>query len=152
MEPDEQRKMTGTTLSGLTRISTEFGRHDETMNDVSEIEAAIEEIRSDFIRKLIGYSRRLQHLLEADDTNARTDRVEEATFIAHRIAGVAGTFGYPRLGDLARNTERALTTPGFTGVEDRGGIDNANAIQALVAEISQVCTKYSANTSRAVSL
>ncbi|GGL70995.1 Hpt domain-containing protein [Wenxinia marina] len=50
---------------------------------------------------------------------AREDRHHQARRIAHRLAGVSGTLGFPALGNLAADVDdaigRALAVPGDAG-------------------------------------
>lgn len=68
------------------------------MNDV---EARMSALRQRFAASANGQEIALRTAIDADDSEA-------AIRIAHHLAGAAGIFGYPALGELARRYEAAL--------------------------------------------
>lgn len=98
--------------------------------DLAGVEAAINEVRFDFIRRLEGYVEQLDGILEASiAAGAPAAGIEEAAHISHRIAGVASIFGYTELGRVAQFTETAISA--FFSNEE-GAMD----IVALTEKIS----------------
>ncbi|MBV7407486.1 response regulator [Maritimibacter sp. DP1N21-5] len=73
------------------------------------LEAAVNKSRGQFVAKLAEYHVKLAQVAKADADQQQSDAsIEEAMFIAHRIAGVGKTLGFPELGAVARQTEAAL--------------------------------------------
>ncbi|OIP86914.1 MAG: hypothetical protein AUK37_02400 [Rhodobacterales bacterium CG2_30_65_12] len=98
--------------------------------DLAGVEAAINEVRFDFIRRLEGYVEQLDGILEAlIAASAPAAGIEEAAHISHRIAGVASIFGYTELGRIAQYTDTAISA--FLSNEE-GEVD----IVALTEKIS----------------
>lgn len=117
----------------------------------AELEAAISEVRLDFIERLLGYMEQLDLILEAMETQAQEAcDLEQASVISHRIAGVAATFGYPDLGRTAREAEDRVqrfrlgeTGPAMT----RAMVDGLEALSDHCAETIEVFCE-AAETSR----
>jgi HPt (histidine-containing phosphotransfer) domain-containing protein len=70
---------------------------------------AIEALRPRFRAAMTQHLDRLEDVLDAllEGSDPRVG-LQEAKFVAHRVAGTAATFGWAALGDLARETEEAL--------------------------------------------
>lgn len=122
-------------------------------SDMARIDAAIDEIRFDFIRRLEDYVERLEDILEASDPGyAPASGIKEAAHICHRISGVAGTFGYAELGHVAQLTETAATA--LLSCE-AGRVDIAavtDKIRDLADFAADVCVEFSHNGFRARAL
>lgn len=111
------------------------------VSEMTRIDAAINELRFDFIRRLEGYVDRLDGILDAS-IGADGQGIEEAAHISHRIAGVAGTFGYAELGRIAHFTETAITA--FVSC-DAGCPDNTaltEKIGTLADYAADVCGEF----------
>lgn len=79
------------------------------MPDLSSLEAAISGMRGDFISKLEAYLDDLERIAEDLLANRFSDPAfDEAMNIAHRIAGVARTFGFEDLGQCAQSAEAKI--------------------------------------------
>lgn len=102
------------------------------LSNLAEIEAVIEELRGDFLNKLQSYRDSLEKILA---TIGSVSDIDAAISIAHRIGGVAGTFGYTDLGRVAQIAEGRLC-------EMRNQADATAAaphIQVLSYEIATIC-------------
>ncbi len=72
------------------------------------VEAAVRKSRDEFLGRLQDYSAALDCTALKEPAAMPDAKLDEAQFIAHRIAGVGKTFGYAALGDAARATENAI--------------------------------------------
>lgn len=73
------------------------------------LEAAVRNSRAKFVARLAEYHKTLDHTAEVSMGEDRVaSAFDEAMFVAHRIAGVGQTLGFPDLGELARQTETAI--------------------------------------------
>ncbi|HGG63875.1 MAG TPA: hypothetical protein ENK34_04795 [Rhodobacteraceae bacterium] len=78
-------------------------------NAIAGLEAAVRNSRAEFVARLPEYYKTLDHAAEAAmGEGILAPSVDEVMFIAHRIAGVGKTLGFPDLGDSARQTETAI--------------------------------------------
>jgi len=70
---------------------------------------AIEALRPRFRAAMNEHLDNLEDALDAllDGSDIRSG-LQRAIFIAHRVSGTAATFGWPALGEIARETEEAL--------------------------------------------
>lgn len=68
-------------------------------------------IRARFVSELPSRRADLEFLTHGLESSAdRVDRLERARRIAHRLVGVAGTLGFPKLGRVAERAEDDLAT------------------------------------------
>jgi HPt (histidine-containing phosphotransfer) domain-containing protein len=79
------------------------------MSDYHHVLDRLESVRRRFLEMLPA---RVEHLQElsagiADPAQCETS-LTQASFEAHKIAGTAGTLGFPRLGQLAAGAEAAI--------------------------------------------
>jgi HPt (histidine-containing phosphotransfer) domain-containing protein len=81
-------------------------------------------LRAKFIERCVGD----EALLAAADPEAPS---EELRLAIHRLAGAAGVFGQPHIGDLARVLDDQLHESGRMGVADRDAL--VQALRALRA-------------------
>lgn len=109
------------------------------LRNLAEIEQAIDAIRVEFIQKLDGYLERLETILRE---NTLAAEIMTAIFISHRIAGVAGTFGYPELGRVARITESDLNAIRSDEGEVNDVSTGAERVRKLSEEVATVCLDY----------
>lgn len=74
------------------------------------VESAVRRSRVEFLSRLLDYRRKLdcEAFLSASPDNLGKS-LDEAQFVAHRIAGVGKTLGFADLGDHARQAEAAIT-------------------------------------------
>jgi len=73
------------------------------------VEAAVRKGRRDFVCRLMEYRQKLDcDAIRQPGADLPDRSIEEAQFIAHRIAGVGKTLGFADLGDAARQTEAAI--------------------------------------------
>lgn len=74
------------------------------------VEVAVKRSRLEFIARLADYRRKLDcEAIRDADLERLAASLDEAQFVAHRIAGVGETLGFPDLGASARQTEAAIT-------------------------------------------
>lgn len=108
--------------------------------DLAILEAAISGLRNEFIGKLKIYLEDLENIAEDILANGPSPAAfDKAMNIAHKIVGVARTFGFDELGETAQVTEAELLV-----VLDDASAPNANEIAILkiceLAEhISETC-------------
>lgn len=102
------------------------------LSNLAEIEAVIEEIRGDFLKKLHSYRESLEDIL---DSIGSVSDIDAAASIAHRISGVAGTFGYTDLGHVAQIVEGRLCE--LRNQADAAAV--AAHIHLLSYEIAAIC-------------
>ncbi|PIE07078.1 MAG: hypothetical protein CSA74_09235 [Rhodobacterales bacterium] len=74
------------------------------------VEAAVRKSRIEFAGRLQQYREKLDRIRLRGAAVLPDAAMDEAQFIAHRIAGVGKTLGYAALGDAARVTETAILT------------------------------------------
>ena len=74
------------------------------------VEAAVKKSRIEFMARLLEYRRKLDcDAFKAAGPDGPCVSLDEAQFVAHRIAGVGKTRGFADLGDTARQAEAAIT-------------------------------------------
>jgi HPt (histidine-containing phosphotransfer) domain-containing protein len=74
------------------------------------VEAAVKKSRVEFMARLLEYRRKLDcDAFTAAGPDGPGASLDEAQFVAHRIAGVGKTLGFADLGDTARQAEAAIT-------------------------------------------
>ena len=74
------------------------------------VEAAVKKSRIEFLARLLEYRRKLDcDAFRAAHPNELGASLDDAQFVAHRIAGVGKTLGFADLGDIARQAEAAIT-------------------------------------------
>src|SRR5690606_29348025 len=80
------------------------------MNDPQDaLRDAIARLRPRYLQTMAEFKGRLDTAArQAASPAAGARPLEDATFVAHRIAGTAANFGWPELGELAMQTESAL--------------------------------------------
>lgn len=95
---------------------------------------AIEGLRPRFLAAMAEH---LDHMEDAYDVllldNLAQDAMRELAFRAHRVAGIAGTFGWADIGTLARQTEEALNKQLATPDTDKGYI---TAVDTLIEALA----------------
>jgi HPt (histidine-containing phosphotransfer) domain-containing protein len=64
-------------------------------------------LRDRFSMRLSGYQERLNRARASFVHNADPDAILELKRISHELAGAAGVFGFPEIGDAALTLERA---------------------------------------------
>jgi len=74
------------------------------------VEAAVRKSRMEFIGRLLEYREKLDCGAFRVGADLPETSMDDAQFIAHRIAGVGKTLGYADLGEAARQTETAILT------------------------------------------
>jgi len=109
------------------------------LSNLREIANAVEGVRFNFIAKLEGYQERLIAILEKDSLSAEA---EDAIFAAHRIRGVAGTFGYADLGRAAEFAEGAFEFTQENGFAADSLSVAMEKLHMLSGEIARVCSEY----------
>jgi len=73
------------------------------------VEAAVKKSRIEFMARLLEYRRKLDcDTFKTPGPDGLGASLDEAQFIAHRIAGVGKTLGFADLGDTARQAEAAI--------------------------------------------
>jgi HPt (histidine-containing phosphotransfer) domain-containing protein len=80
-----------------------------TQAAANPIHEQLKVVRDRFLVLLAERHSKLQSLrkqLDEDDNNQ--DVLKQVQFIVHKIAGTAGTLGFPTLGELAANTETKI--------------------------------------------
>lgn len=109
-------------------------------NAIAALEPAVHKIRSEFIAKLTEYRRRLDFALDAETDDIERDAyVDDAVFVSHRIAGVARTFGFAELGEVARRTESNLAA-----YRDDQALVELEMVSARIAQLIKAIDKVCA--------
>ena len=93
--------------------------------------AALEALKLRFDDRTLGLLRQIDGALDRSDIDEAL--VMELRNLLHQLAGTAGSFGQPRLGEVARNQEAALLAAFFAGEDVKPVLENAKS--ALKAEI-----------------
>ena len=78
-------------------------------------------LRDRFTTRLSGYRERLSRARASFVSHADPDSVAELKRISHELAGAAGVFGFPEIGDAALVLERAADAVLQDG-EDRAAV------------------------------
>lgn len=74
------------------------------------VESAVRRSRVEFLSRLSDYHRKLDcEAFKTAGSEGLGESLDEAQFVAHRIAGVGKTLGFADLGDHARQAEAAIT-------------------------------------------
>lgn len=93
--------------------------------------AKLQAMRPRFVAQVTERLFRLEDLRDAHEADPGNDAIRaELVQGAHKLAGVAGMFGAADLGDLARETEKAL---GARAVEGLDRLDELLGEMALIA-------------------
>ena len=93
--------------------------------------AALEALKLRFDDRTLGLLRQIDGALDRSDIDETL--IMELRNLLHQLAGTAGSFGQPRLGEVARNQEAALLTAFFAGEDVKPVLENAKS--ALKAEL-----------------
>lgn len=93
--------------------------------------AALEALKLRFDDRTLGLLRQIDGALDRSDIDEAL--IMELRNLLHQLAGTAGSFGQPRLGEVARNQEAALLTAFFAGEDVKPVLENAKS--ALKAEL-----------------
>lgn len=73
------------------------------------VEAAVKKSRIEFLARLLEYRGKLDcEAFKAAGPDGLGPSLDEAQFVAHRIAGVGKTLGFADLGEMARQAEAAI--------------------------------------------
>lgn len=118
----------------------EQGQHSGDVAQVNAaLEAAVAKSRAEFLRRLAEYQGKLGcDSIAAHDAQQQVasfslnTRLDDAQFIAHRIAGLGLTLGFGELGDTARQTEAAI----MAFRKDQ----SADRCQAAFLQIAELCS------------
>ncbi|OSQ46598.1 Hpt domain-containing protein [Marivita geojedonensis] len=77
------------------------------------LNARIAVIRENFLERLVVRSFELEDIVnDIEDSGLTPEAVAQLGHHAHKIAGVAATLGFPRLGSLAAQTDAAIVEGG----------------------------------------
>ena len=111
-----------------------------TSSSSNPVSARLAAIRYTFLSELPDRRDELAQVLDGIDRSAeREDRLTRALRIAHRLAGVSGTLGFPILGRRAMEAQEALqkaiALPKGSGPETRA----LAALSTLLGAMTQVC-------------
>ena len=91
--------------------------------------AALEALKLRFDDRTIGLLQQIDGALESSDIDEAL--VMDLRNLLHQLAGTAGSFGQPRLGEVARNQEAALLAAFFAGDDVKAVLEDArNALKA----------------------
>ena len=91
--------------------------------------AALEALKLRFDDRTIGLLQQIDDALECTDIDEA--HVMDLRNLLHQLAGTAGSFGQPRLGEVARNQEVALLAAFFAGEDVKPVLKDArNALKA----------------------
>ncbi|MDG5752057.1 response regulator [Qipengyuania sp. XHP0211] len=93
--------------------------------------AALEALKLRFDDRTLGLLRQIDGALDRSDIDEAL--IMELRNLLHQLAGTAGSFGQPRLGEVARNQEAALLAAFFAGEDVKPVLENAKS--ALKAEL-----------------
>lgn len=93
--------------------------------------AALEALKLRFDDRTLGLLRQIDGALDRSDIDEAL--IMELRNLLHQLAGTAGSFGQPRLGEVARNQEAALLAAFFAGKDVKPVLENAKS--ALKAEL-----------------
>ena len=93
--------------------------------------AALEALKLRFDDRTLGLLRQIDGALDRSDISEAL--VMELRNLLHQLAGTAGSFGQPRLGEVARHQEAALLAAFFAGEDVKPVLENAKS--ALKAEL-----------------
>ena len=93
--------------------------------------AALEALKLRFDDRTLGLLRQIDGALDRSDIDEAL--VMNLRNLLHQLAGTAGSFGQPRLGEVARNQEAALLAAFFAGEDVKLVLENAKS--ALTAEL-----------------
>lgn len=108
----------------------------------SAVEAALKRSRMEFLARLVDYKAKLDcETVKLGETDRFDTSLDEAQFVAHRIAGVGKTLGFADLGDQARQTEAAISAY----KQDRTQELRNSAIRricGLMGVIESICDQY----------
>jgi chemotaxis protein histidine kinase CheA len=112
------------------------------MNDLSKNQSAfdlsIAAVRKKFADRAYEQSQQLDALLDRLETQPDDQHALQSVLqIAHRIAGVADTLGFGRLGELARNAENLTRTAIEVNTRDAIGA-TIQVTDALIEELDQI--------------
>ncbi len=106
------------------------------------VEAAVQRSRLEFIDRLVEYRTALDCQAMKRAASGQLDgALDQAQFVAHRIAGVGKTLGFTELGDQARQTEAAITA---YKVERTPALRETavGRVCRLVGQIESVCAEH----------
>ncbi|MDP4573762.1 response regulator [Qipengyuania sp. G39] len=91
--------------------------------------AALEALKLRFDDRTIGLLQQIDQALDGTDIDEAL--VMDLRNLLHQLAGTAGSFGQPRLGEVARNKEAALLAAFFAGDDVKPVLEDArNALKA----------------------
>ena len=107
---DAARRAAETRTGSLQRSDASSAAHDDPA-------AVLRDAQDQFVRGFVGQCRSLSP--PADPDAGRAWSVEDAVERLHRMAGLAGTVGFPRVSAGAAELEEALRTSSMTHVELR---------------------------------
>ena len=93
--------------------------------------AALEALKLRFDDRTIGLLQHIDGALDRSDIDEAL--VMDLRNLLHQLAGTAGSFGQPRLGEVARNQEAALLAAYFAGDDVKAVLEEART--ALKAEL-----------------
>lgn len=110
-----QRRTPGRPKGAAPRDETEHPAASRLGGEMSSgvyaaVEAAVQRSRVEFLARLGDYRQKLDcDAFSTPGSDARIQALDEAQFVAHRIAGLGKTLGFADLGDTARSAEAAIT-------------------------------------------
>lgn len=106
------------------------------------VESAVRRSRVEFLSRLLDYRRKLDCEAFGTAGPEHLNRsLDEAQFVAHRIAGVGKTLGFADLGDQARQAEAAITAYKLESSSDLRKTAIAR-VCALVRLIEVTCAEH----------
>lgn len=109
--------------------------HDTSRNPLAPFEAAVKKSRRAFVEKLVEYHATLAcAITAAPDADQSEPFVDEAMFVAHRIAGVGKTLGYPELGEAARRAEAAIAAY----EKELGSAEQRSVCHTLLCQLASI--------------
>ncbi len=114
---------------------------DGTAGVFAAVEAAVRKSRIEFVARLAEYRKMLDcDTFRRSGPDGPDQSMDEAQFVAHRIAGVGKTLGFADLGDAARQTEAAIAAYKLDRSQDLRN-RSISRICTLAGLIETVCTE-----------
>lgn len=106
------------------------------------VESAVRRSRIEFLSRLLDYRRKLDcEAFKTAGPEHLGKSLDEAQFVAHRIAGVGKTLGFADLGDHARQAEAAITAYKLESTSDLRKTAIAR-VCTLVRLIEATCAEH----------